>query len=289
MNVLILGGTRLMGRHLTRTLLEAGHRVTLGNRGQTPDSFGGQVERLTLNRLDGESLSKALSGREYDVICDSLAYSSEDVRLLLDRVCCGRYVTISSAAVYDLRPGLREEDFDPLSYPLRWCSRIYFPYREVKRQAECALFGPFAGQPAAAARFPFVAGEDDYTRRLYFYVEHIVTGVPMAVDNPDSRMEWVRSDEAGRFLAFLAGQTETGPFNGSSGGTVSLREIGEYVRQQTGRVPLYSADGDQAPYNGTPSYSLDTGRAGALGFHFTPLKEWLYPLLDSYIRQARRL
>ena len=112
MNVLILGGTRLMGRHLTRTLLEAGHRVTLGNRGQTPDSFGGQVERLTLNRLDGESLSKALSGREYDVICDSLAYSSEDVRLLLDRVCCGRYVTISSAAVYDLRPGLREEDFE---------------------------------------------------------------------------------------------------------------------------------------------------------------------------------
>lgn len=76
MNVLILGGTRLMGRHLTRTLLEAGHRVTLGNRGQTPDSFGGQVERLTLNRLDGESLSKALSGREYDVICDSLAYSA---------------------------------------------------------------------------------------------------------------------------------------------------------------------------------------------------------------------
>jgi nucleoside-diphosphate-sugar epimerase len=39
-NLLILGGTRFVGRHLTEAALAAGHQVTLFNRGRTnPDLF----------------------------------------------------------------------------------------------------------------------------------------------------------------------------------------------------------------------------------------------------------
>jgi len=47
-------------------------------------------------------------------------------------------------------------------------------YNEVKRQAEAALEQCYAHIPSVAVRFPFVVGEDDYTRRLHFYAEHVI-------------------------------------------------------------------------------------------------------------------
>ncbi len=44
MKILIIGGTRFLGRHLVNSARARGHEVTLFNRGKTnPDLFG-QVE-----------------------------------------------------------------------------------------------------------------------------------------------------------------------------------------------------------------------------------------------------
>ena len=40
MNILVIGGTKFLGRHLVNSALAHGHEVTLFNRGQTnPDLF----------------------------------------------------------------------------------------------------------------------------------------------------------------------------------------------------------------------------------------------------------
>ncbi len=40
MNILIIGGTRFLGRHLVNSALARGHQVTLFNRGKSnPDLF----------------------------------------------------------------------------------------------------------------------------------------------------------------------------------------------------------------------------------------------------------
>ncbi|MBS7340988.1 MAG: hypothetical protein KIH00_12225 [Lachnospiraceae bacterium] len=44
-----------------------------------------------------------------------------------------------------------------------------------------------------------------------------------------------------------------------------------------------SDDGEEAPYNGEPEYSINTEKATALGFRFSNLKDWIYELLDYYI------
>lgn len=49
-NILILGGTRFFGKRLVELLLEEGHKVTIATRGNTPDSFGEQVDRLQIDR-----------------------------------------------------------------------------------------------------------------------------------------------------------------------------------------------------------------------------------------------
>ena len=49
---------------------------------------------------------------------------------------------------------------------------------------------------------------------------------------------------------------------------------------------VISDDGDPAPYNGEPEYSINTDKAESLGYNFTNLNDWLYDLLDFYIDVA---
>ncbi|MDD3242205.1 MAG: NAD-dependent epimerase/dehydratase family protein [Eubacteriales bacterium] len=283
MRTLVLGGTRFFGKHLVRALLRQGDEVTIATRGRTKDDFGDAVEHILTDRTDALSLSRALSGRHFDAVCDDLAYCSNDMKVLLDTVTPARYVMVSSASVYDLRPGTPESDFDPLAGELVWCGRSEFSYDIIKQHAERALFQAYPQVNAAAVRFPFVVGEDDYTNRLYFYVEHAVKGIPMYVDNADCPMALVKSDEAGAFLAHLTKSSLIGPVNGASSGTVTVHQVLDYVRSKTGREAILSANGDPAPYNGAPAYWLDTAKAQADGFAFSSIDQWIAPLLDAYI------
>ncbi len=286
MKILVLGGTRMMGRHLVRELLAAGHQVTLANRGLAGDSFGDAVDRIVLDRTDEGTLEKTLSGKSFDLVYDNLAYCSNDIRKLLLHLSCRKYIFISSASVYQEHWDTKETDFDPFAEPVVWGGRPDFPYDEGKRQAERALAQEYSHQPSIAVRFPFVVGEDDYTRRLFFYVEHIVTGKAMLLDNFSEQMAFVRSDEAGKFLAFLGTTGFQGAVNGASPGALSLKEISEYVAEKTGKRPVLTQNGDPGPYNGAKEHTFNTELAEKLGFSFSPLGEWIYPLLDHYIECA---
>ena len=284
MNVLVIGGTRFFGIPMVEELLNSGHEVTIATRGLSADSFGSRVKRLTLDRIDAQSLRSTLSGRHFDVIIDKLAYCSNDIKNLMDVADCDQYIHMSTTAVYDPKHlNTLESDFNGTAKELIWCSRPDFPYDEIKRQAECALWQQYPDRNWIAVRYPFVIGKDDYTKRLLFYIEHVMKSIPMYIDNLDCRMGFIRSDEAGRFLAFLAGKPFRGAVNGCSEGTVSIREILDYVEQKTGKKAVLSADGDAAPYNSEPEYSINTDLAASLGFRFSRLHDWIFELLDYYI------
>lgn len=158
-----------------------------------------------------------------------------------------------------------------------------FPYEEVKRQAEYALWQRYKNVNAISVRYPFTIGEDDYTKRLLFYIEHTIKGISMNIDNIDYQMSYIRSDEAGKFISFLVDKDYTGALNGSSDGTISLREILNYVESKTSKKAILSIDGDTTPYNGEPEYSINTNRAKSLGFQFTNINDWIFNLVDYYI------
>ena len=284
MNILVIGGTRFFGIPMIEELLKSGHDVTIATRGLSADSFGSRVKRLILDRTDAQSVRDALSGRRFDVIIDKLAYCSNDIKSVMDAADFDQYIQMSTTAVYDPKfTNTVESDFDALSKELIWCGRPDFPYAEIKRQAECALWQKYPDRNWIAVRYPFVIGKDDYTKRLLFYVEHVMKSIPMFIDNPDCQMGFIRSDEAGKFLAFLAGKDFRGAVNGASEGTISVREILDFVEQKTGKKAIIEASGDPAPYNGEPEYSINTDKAAALGFRFSRLRDWIYDLLDYYI------
>lgn len=287
MKVLVLGGTRFFGVHMVNNLIEKGHEVTIATRGQAPDDFGDSVMRIRLDRTDEDSIKAMISDTHYDVIIDKIAYCSNDVRKLLDNAVCDKYIYMSSTAVYDpLHPDTKEDDFDGNGGELIWCDRPDFSYDVVKRQAEYALWQKYSDKKFVAVRYPFVIGKDDYTKRLYFYVEHVLKQMPMKVDNLDNQMSFIKSDEAGKFISFLVDKDFTGAVNGCSHGTISVKQILDYLKQETGMSAVLSEDGDPAPYNGTPEYSINTQKAESLGFEFSDINDWIYGLLDYYIDVA---
>ncbi len=287
MKVLVLGGTRFFGTHMVHSLLDKGHSVTIATRGNAKDNFGQKVERITIERTNADSLTKVLCNQYFDVVCDNLAYCSNDVKVLLDCLKCERYVMTSSASVYiSQHLHTKENEFNPLSHTLKWCSRQDYSYDEIKRQAECALFQTYSGLPAVAVRFPYVIGQDDYTQRLFFYVEQTIKRNPMYVDNLNEQISFIESTEVGNFLSWVAEQKFTGTINGNNIGTISLKEIIYYVEQKTGKKAVFSAEGLTGPYNGQKSFSLDTERANSLGYTFSELNGWIYELIDSYIKKV---
>lgn len=284
MKILVLGGTRFFGIRMVQDLLKMGHEVAIGTRGLSKDPFGEQVKRITLDRSNGESLRQALQGKRFDLVIDKIAYCSNDIKRLLDFIDCQKYIYMSTTAVYAPKKiNLVEEDFDPLAMDLVWCERKDFPYGQVKMQAEAAITQKYPGQKYIAVRYPVVLGKDDYTKRLLFYAEHVARSVPMYIDNLDAQMSFIRSDEAGAFMAFLADKNFCGAVNGASKGTVSLREIIEFLEKKTGKKALLSADGEAAPYNGESEFSVNTDKAKALGFEFSDVNDWIHDLLEYFL------
>ncbi len=290
MNILVIGGTRYFGKYTIEDMLRAGHNVTIATRGNAKDNFAHRIERVKLDRTDPKSVQAAIGGRYFDLICDKIAYGSNDIKAILDHVRCGRYIQMSTTSVYySKNMDTKEEEYDPMKIQLRWCSRGDDDYGETKRQAEAALVQVYGEIPSVMVRYPFVIGKDDYSKRMLFYVQHVWENKPMYIDNLNEQLGFIRSDEAGKFLAFLADHPFNGPINGSAHGTASVGEILDYVQTKLGKKAILCANGDAAPYNNEKAYSINTQKAERLGYAFSNLHDWLHDLLDSCIAEVKNM
>ena len=287
MKILVVGGTRFFGIPMVNALIDTGHDVTVATRGNNELSFKGGVKHIVMDRTDAESVKRAVEGSSFDVAIDKIAYSSNDVKALLPNIKCDKYIQMSTCSVYaEDKPCINEKEFDAAAHPLVWTDRTQ-DYGESKRQAERAVYEFMDADKCVFVRYPVVMGENDYTGRLRFYVEHVMNGIPMYVDDRDFRISFINEKEAGEFLAFLADKAVSGPINGCSRGTIKISELIAYIEKKTGKAAVYSNDGDAAPYNGLLNdMSLDTSKAKSLGYEFSELGDWIYELIDHEIAKV---
>lgn len=284
-NILILGGTRFFGKRLVRLLLDEGFKVTIATRGNTSDEFGDQVERIQLDRNDKTSLMKAVeAGQEWDTVFDNICYSPQAAKDACE-VFQGkvrRYILTSTLSVYDPAPRKhKENDVNPYIYPVTLGGKDDFSYGEAKRLAE-AVFLQQADFPVAAVRFPIVLGEDDYTGRLEFHIDHIKQGQPIGIPNLKAEMCFISSGEAASFLAWLRKQRVEGAINACSQGVVKLSELIGWIEKETGKKAVIAKqvrDEDKSPFGVPDSWVMDTSKAERLGFEFQPLRAWLPALI----------
>jgi len=294
--VLILGGTRFFGKRLTAKLLSQGSEVTIATRGITPDPFGDTVRRIVLDREDPDGMHKGLANGEWDVVYDQTCYApgelADALRILKGKT--KRYVFTSTMAVYDHGQQKAESDFDPNTVPYTLGKRRDYVgmegYTRAKREAEALLFDQ-ATVPAAAIRFPIVIGPDDYTLRLRFYVERVMSGTPIGVRDPNIRLSFISSEEAADFLYWAGKSDWTGPMNGASIGDVSHREIMTCIEKVAGTKGSFIANAERdnvSPYDLPGSWTLDASKAAGLGFTFKWLSDYMPELIASYVQAVIR-
>nr|WP_307993069.1 NAD-dependent epimerase/dehydratase family protein [uncultured Niameybacter sp.] len=275
MKILVLGGTRFFGKQLVKILIEKGYDITIGTRGQTLDDFGDKVKRLILERIDRESLELNLADKSFDIIYDNICYAPNDAKNLLEimdgRV--GRYIVTSSLAVYEQGSMLKEEAFNPYDYPIQYGDREDFSYGEGKRLIEAVTYQTF-NVPTVAVRFPIVIGENDYTRRLAFYVEKILRQEPFIAKDYECPMSFITEQEAGQFLALLAEQNITGPINAATNGIINVKRIIEMIEELVGKKAILVNEGKEiGSYSTYGNTTLDTNKALALNMKFEKIEE----------------
>lgn len=126
-SVLFIGGTGVISSACVIRALSQGMRVTVLNRGASalrpvPDG----VEVLHGDIRSPESARRALGGREFDAVCDFVAFTQEqlasDVEMFEGRT--GQFVFISSASAYQTPPArLPITESTPLRNPFWQYSR----------------------------------------------------------------------------------------------------------------------------------------------------------------------
>ena len=222
MRVLILGGTGFIGPHMVRRLREAGHEVTLFNRGRTnPELFPG-VETLIGDR-DGQL--DALRGHTWDFAIDNSGYVPRHVRdsarLLQDSV--GRYIFTSTGSVYAFDQDEITEDGrllpieDPASEDV---NRYYGP---LKILCENAVMDTF-GDRGTVVRLHVVAGPGDPTDRYTYWPVRIARGgTVIAPGSRDTPVQYIDVRDLADFVSHLGDQDTHGTFNAAG---PTLAELG---------------------------------------------------------------
>lgn len=102
MKILLIGGPKFLGRHLTAAALAAGHAVTHFNRGNYSAVSEGDFPEVETIRGDRYRDLDKLAGRQWDAVIDTCGYLPQNVgataEALADSV--ERYVFISSISAY---------------------------------------------------------------------------------------------------------------------------------------------------------------------------------------------
>ncbi|MDP4171670.1 MAG: hypothetical protein Q8906_13740, partial [Bacillota bacterium] len=239
-SALILGGTQFFGKKLVNILLDNGVDVTIATRGLTPDPFENKVSRLIIERENKESIKAAFEGKQWDVVFDQTCYAPLEA-LYTKQALEGkvkRYIFTSSQAVYEYGINHSEHDFEPYTYPIVLKGRKeykgYDGYQEAKRASEAVLFQNSIC-PTVAVRFTIVVGEDDYSNRLKFHVDHVTNEETMGIANLDNHNAFITSSDAAKFLYEVAKSDFIGPINPGPQGDISMKDLLSLIESIVGK------------------------------------------------------
>ncbi|MFK4087398.1 NAD-dependent epimerase/dehydratase family protein [Kribbella sp. NPDC020789] len=257
MRLLVLGGTKNLGRHVVEAALRDGHEVTLFNRGTTNPGLFPQVRRIIGERAD----PSALAAGEWDQVIDMSGFLVRDVRLsaelLRDRV--GRYTFMSSIAVYADRATPGQDEFAPLlPWPVdapdnEFSTDLYGP---SKVRCESLLTATF-GSRAAFVRSGFVVGP--YNPDFGNWGTALAHGTRMeCAARPSQPVQYVDARDLADFLL----RDLSGPFN-VVGSTRAMAELAAAWRSVVlGALPVdWEPVVDRFHLEDEGLFQLDNGRA----------------------------
>lgn len=176
MNLLILGGTIFLGKHIVNAALENGHTVTLFNRGQhNPDWFT-DLEKIKGDR-DGDL--SGLKDRKFDGVIDTCGYIPRIVRKSADflKDNAGHYTFISSISVYNKVDvaGINENSEVGEITDGNVEEMTMENYGPLKVLCENEVMDVF-GEDSSIVRSGLIVGDGDFSDRFTYWINRISKG-----------------------------------------------------------------------------------------------------------------
>ena len=214
MRILILGGTRFVGRAIVDHAVSQGHSVTVLTRGSTTLP---EVENLVADRNDGLT---ELGGREWDATVDVCAYRPGQVRTAAQALGerAGVYTLISTVSVYSDAIPVNANESAPLVDTaavvddpdrVEMSAQTYGPLKVLCEQLAHESFAhPLIIRPT------YVIGPRDYTARFPAWVQRIAENLTVDCPGPaDAAMQYVDARDQAAFVVGLLERGVRGTFH----------------------------------------------------------------------------
>jgi 2'-hydroxyisoflavone reductase len=211
MRLLVLGGTKFLGRAVVETALARGHEVTLFTRGRTNPELFPEAQKL---RGDREQDLSALRGRHWDAAIDMATFLPRVVRLSVEalRDSVERYVFVSSISVYadlsapPVEGGTVAELADPNSESIE-------DYGALKAVCEDIVTGAF-GERALVVRPGLIVGPHDPTDRFTYWPRRVAAGGRvLAPAPPDAPVQFIDARDLGAWIVRATERSLHGTYN----------------------------------------------------------------------------
>lgn len=214
MRILMIGGTRFLGRHLVDAALRRGHEITLFHRGQTNPGLYPQVETILGNR-DGDL--GALANRSWDAVIDTCGYVPRVVNASAQALAdvTQHYTFISSISVYadESTPnqdenaplgGLDDEGVEEIT------GETYGPLKVLCERAVQAAFP----QGALIIRPGLIVGPHDPSDRFTYWPVRLARGGEvLAPGDPQMPVQIIDARDLAEWNIELIEKQTTGVFN----------------------------------------------------------------------------
>ena len=297
MRLLVLGGTKFLGRAIVEEALARGHEVTLFNRGTTNPELFPEVEKLRGDR-DGDL--RALAGRRWDAVVDPSGYVPRIVRASAELLReSSFYVFVSSVSVYaeplsagfdESAPTIRLDD--PTTEDFRATPEAY---GGLKALCEDVVREVFADRHANV-RAGLIVGPHDPTDRFTYWPLRAARGGQMLAPAPREReVQFVDVRDLGAWIVRLAEGGVSGTFNATCP-PLPMGELLETCRDVSGSgAELVWVDEDLllehgvGPWMELPLWlpatdaallQADVSRAVAAGLTFRPIADTVRDTLE---------
>ncbi len=298
MRLLVLGGTKFLGRAAVEAALARGHEVTLFNRGETNPELFPEAEKLRGDRTQDLDV---LQGREWDAVLDPSGYIPSVVRASAEALAdsTAHYLFVSSVSVY---ASLAEpvDEASPVAelgdLPDDKLTDDYSNYGPLKALCEQVVADVF-GERQASVRPGLIVGANDPTGRFTYWPHRVARGGRvLAPAPPEGQVQFVDAKDLGAWLVDLSGRRAGGVYNATHPGR-SWHELLETCREVSGsdasfewvpaellnqhevgewmELPLWVADPGSVAI-----HQADVSRAVAAGLTFRPLEETVRDTLE---------
>ncbi len=216
MKILIIGGTKFLGRHIVDSSLTRGHTVTLFNRGKTNPGLFPSVETILGDR---EYDIEKLSGRTWDAVIDTCGYVPRIVRLSasgLERS-VGRYVFISSISAYEesIFKKIGVDESDPVGKledesVEEITGGTYGPLKALCEKTVLDLYG----ERGLVIRPGLIVGPNDPTDRFTYWPVRVTRGGDvLAPEKPEVPVQIVDVRDLSEFIIKLIEANASGIYN----------------------------------------------------------------------------